>query len=68
LILPGDWPNDGGVSKPFYGKARCRGQLPCRDGDVDRLGQCDRERQVEWLRVWAVIVLRLSEAMKEAAE
>jgi len=28
----------------------------------------DRERQVEWLRVWTVIVLLSSGAMKEAAE
>ena len=28
----------------------------------------DRERQVEWLRVWAVIVLLSSESLKEAAE
>jgi len=28
----------------------------------------DREKQVEWLRVWTVIVLLSSGAMKEAAE
>jgi hypothetical protein len=28
----------------------------------------DRERQVEWLRVWTVIVLLSSEAIQEAAE
>jgi hypothetical protein len=32
------------------------------------LEHSDRERQVEWLRVWTLTVLLSNEAMKEAAE